>query len=66
VENYKFELIRADESQQITFVVTNRFQAVTAVTADQLLDGFVYFAAGCGFAREALLNSMQRCIEEDC
>lgn len=63
MENYKFELIRADESQQITFVVTNRFQAVTA---DQLLGGFVDFAAGCGFAREALLNTMQRCIEEGC
>jgi hypothetical protein len=63
VENYKFELIRADESQQITYVVTNRFEAITA---DQLLDGFVDFAAGCGFAREALLNSMQRRIEEGC
>ena len=63
MENYKFELIRADESQQITYVVTNRFEAITA---DQLLDGFVDFAAGCGFASEALLNSMQRRIEEGC
>ncbi len=63
MENYKFELIRADEAQQITYAVTNRFEAITT---DQLLDGFVDFAAGCGFAREALLNSMQRRIEEGC
>ena len=43
MENYKFELIRADESQQITHVVTNSFQAVTV---DELLDGFVDFDAG--------------------
>ena len=63
MENYKFELIRADEAQQITYIVTNRFEALMA---DQLLDGFVDFAAGCGFAREALLSSMQRRIEEGC
>jgi hypothetical protein len=62
MENYKFELIRADESQQITYVVTNRFEAITA---DQLLDGFVDFAAGCGFSSAALVSSMQKRVDEE-
>lgn len=62
METYKFELVRADEAQQITHVVTTKFQALTVLS---LLREFVDFMAGCGFDRGAVLRGMQDLIDEE-
>lgn len=60
MEMYKFELIRADESQQIEHVVTHKFRALLAssVVAD-----FVDFMLGCGFAREAVVAAFAEHVD---
>lgn len=62
MDNYKFELIRADKSQQITFSLTTKFEAYTAT---QLIDGFVDFVSGCGFDKHAVMGAMQARIDEE-
>lgn len=62
METYKFELVRADEAQQITHVVTTKFQALTILV---LLREFVDFMAGCGFDRGAVLRCMQDLADEE-
>ena len=62
MDNYKFELIRADEAQQITYSMTNKFKALVA---NELVRAFVDFAAGCGFYKKSLYDAMQACIDEE-
>jgi hypothetical protein len=62
METYKFQLIRADEAQQITHVVSTKFQALTVLS---LLREFVDFMAGCGFDRGAVLRCMQDLIDDE-
>lgn len=62
MDNYKFELIRADESQQITFSVSTKFEAYTAV---QLIDAFVDFVSGCGFDKHGVMRAMEARIDEE-
>lgn len=59
---YKLELIRADDAQQITYAVTTKFQACEA---QQLVDGFIDFASGCGFHKNSLMDAMQLRIDEE-
>ena len=61
MDNYKFELIRADESQQISHTIIHKFEALLA---SELVDAFVDFAAGCGFFKESLYGAMQARIDE--
>jgi len=61
MDNYKFELIRADESQQITNTIIHKFEALLA---SELVDAFVDFAAGCGFFKESLYAAMKARIDE--
>lgn len=61
MDNYKFELIRADESQQITHTFSNKFVALQAL---ELVDAFIDFTAGCGFHKKSLYDAMQRRIDE--
>lgn len=61
MDNYKFELIRADESQQITSTIIHKFEALLA---SELVDAFIDFAAGCGFFKESLYAAMQARIDE--
>jgi hypothetical protein len=61
MENFKFELIRADVSQQITHVITHKFEALTA---SELVDAFVDFASGCGFYKESLATCFSAFAEE--
>jgi hypothetical protein len=62
MDNYKFELIRADEAQQITYSMINKFQANFA---EELVEAFVDFASGCGFYKKSLYQAMQRRIDEE-
>ena len=62
MDNYKFELIRADEAQQITYSMINKFQANFA---DELVDAFLDFAAGCGFYKKSLYEAMRARIDEE-
>jgi hypothetical protein len=62
VDTYKFELIRADKSQQITHCVSNKFKASTA---DQLLECFLDFTAGCGFQKNLLYDAMRARIDKE-
>jgi len=61
MDNYKFELIRADESQQITNTIIHKFEALLA---SELVDAFIDFAAGCGFFKESLYAAMKARIDE--
>ena len=60
MDNYKFELIRADQSQQIVYCISNKFEALTA---DQLVEAFVDFSSGCGFHKKSLYNAFERSID---
>lgn len=62
MDNYKFELIRADDAQQITYSMTSKFQALLA---EELVGAFVDFAAGCGFYKKSLYDAMQARIDEE-
>lgn len=61
MDNYKFELIRSDESQQINHSITHKFEALLA---SELVDAFIDFASGCGFFKESLYSAMQSRIDE--
>jgi hypothetical protein len=61
METYKFELIRADASQQITNAMSSKFKAF--LPAD-VVGTFVDFMVGCGFDQKALYAAMQMRIEE--
>lgn len=61
METYKFELIRADASQQITNAMSSKFKAF--LPAD-VVGTFVDFMVGCGFDQKALYAAMQMRIDE--
>lgn len=61
METYKFELIRADASQQITDVMSSRFKAMMPAS---VVDNFCDFMVGCGFDKKALYAAMQMRIDE--
>ena len=62
MDNFKFELIRANKAQEITYCMNTKFQAVTA---QGLVDAFVDFASGCGYQKEDLKEAFEVHIEED-
>jgi hypothetical protein len=62
METYKFELIHADNAQQITHVVSSKFKALLL---SSVVDSFVEFAVECGFDKKAVLNVLQARIDEE-
>ena len=62
METYKFELIRADASQQITDVMSSRFKAVVPAS---VVDNFCDFMVGCGVDKKALYEAMQMRIDAE-
>jgi hypothetical protein len=62
MDNFKFELIRANAAQEIMYCMNAKFQAATA---QGLVDAFVDFASGCGYQKEDLKDAFELHIEED-
>lgn len=62
MDNFKFELIRANAAQEIMYCMNAKFQAVTA---QALVDAFVDFASGCGYQKESLTEAFEVHTEED-
>jgi hypothetical protein len=62
MDNFKFELIRANKAQEIMYCMNTKFQAATA---QGLVDAFVDFASGCGYQKEDLKEAFEVHIEED-
>jgi hypothetical protein len=56
MDNFKFELIRANKSQEIMYSTNAKFQAATA---QGLVDAFVDFASGCGYHKEDLVKAFE-------
>jgi hypothetical protein len=61
MDNYKFELTRADEAQQIMYTYSAK---ATAMTAYELVCAFVDFTKGCGFFEESMYNALALYVEE--
>ncbi len=62
MDNFKFELIRANAAQEIMYCMNTKFQAVNA---QALVDAFVDFASGCGYQKEHLIEAFEVHTEED-
>jgi hypothetical protein len=62
MDNFKFELIRANKAQEIMYCMNTKFQAVTA---QGLVDAFVDFALGCGYPKGDLKDAFELHTEED-
>lgn len=62
MDNFKFELIRANKAQEIMYSTNAKFQAATA---QGLVDAFVDFVSGCGYQKEALLEAFEVHTEKD-
>jgi hypothetical protein len=56
MDNFKFELIRANKAQEIMYCTNAKFQAATA---QGLVDAFVDFASGCGYHKEDLAEAFE-------
>jgi hypothetical protein len=62
MDHFKFELIRASESQEITHSRSTKFAAVTVT---ELVDAFIDFALGCGYYRESLVEAFAEYIDDE-
>lgn len=56
MERFKFEMIRANEGDEITYSVSTRF---SALTAPELVGAFVDFVSGCGFHKDSIIQAFQ-------
>jgi hypothetical protein len=56
MDNFKFELIRANKAQEIMYCMNTKFQAATV---QGLVDAFLEFAAGCGYKKEDLKTAFE-------
>ena len=62
MDNFKFELIRANAAQEIMYCMNAKFQVLTA---GDLVAAFVDFAFGCGYQKESLIEAFEVLAEED-
>ena len=57
MERFKFEMIRANEAEEITYSVSTKF---TALVAAEVVSAFVDFVSGCGFSRETIVGAFEK------
>lgn len=60
MEKFKFEMIRSNEAEEITYCVSTRFEALRA---DEIVGSFIDFVSGCGFSREAIISAFQGYVD---
>lgn len=56
MEKFKFEMIRSNAAEEITYSVSTRFEALVA---DEIVSAFIDFVSGCGFSRDAIIEAFQ-------
>jgi hypothetical protein len=62
MERFKFEMIRANEADEITYSVSTKF---TALLADEIVSAFVDFVSGCGFSKEAIIDAFEQYSDQN-
>ena len=60
MEKFKFQMIRSNEAEEITYNVSTRFEALVA---DEIVSAFIDFVSGCGFSRDAIIEAFQGYVD---